>query len=256
MKMNLQDLASELTVKFEWKKFTFGTTVGSDDWACRYLMSCILVGGSLEASTLRAATQIFDKFSDLYLLEHADQLELEKMISSNGVRFHGPKATYLKKVAGILRARYNGRVPDNRADLEQLPGVARHVANVILATVYGKNEFAVDIHVRRILSRFGFHGSDQVLENLVRESVNSELLGHFSRSFVDFGQTICASTPTCEECFLSSKCPSKAEATQQRPILSNGETYAVAVKIDGDIIRVTYTKEGADTGATVYGKEL
>ena len=66
---------------------------------------------------------------------------------------------------------YGGEVPDNRADLESLPGVGRKTANVLLNSAYGVAVIAVDTHLfesptvfhspkarRRSMSSWGWRG--------------------------------------------------------------------------------------------------
>lgn len=207
--LKAQTAAAVLTDAYPWVKFTFLTTQGTETWACRYIVSCILVAGSLENKTIKCAEAIFTKYPELYDLERASFRELADCIEEHGLRFAGKKAENILATAKILRNRYNGRVPSERAKLEELPGVGRHVASVILATVYGQNEFAVDVHVRRITKRLGIveqKDGDLVIEKKIVEAVEPDMLGHFSRSFVDHGQQICAYTPKCASCFMTSKC--------------------------------------------------
>ena len=208
--LKAQTAATLMTDSYPWSKFTFLATQGTETWACRYLISCILVAGSRESKTIKCAEAIFTKYPELYDLERASFRELADSIEEYGLRFPGKKAENIIATAKILRGRYNGRVPSERAKLEKLPGVGRHVASVILATVYGQNEFAVDVHVRRIARRLGLVGqkdSDLVIEKTIVAAVEPDMLGHFSRSFVDHGQQICGYTPNCSSCFMFSKCP-------------------------------------------------
>lgn len=219
--LNHQAAAELLTEAYPWQKFEFMSQPGTETWACRYLISCILVAGSLESRTIACGKELFTKYPDLYSLEKAEFRELTDLIDKYELRFAGKKAGHIIETAAQLRHKHNGRVPDERAKLERLPGVGRHVASVILATVYGQNEFAVDVHVRRIAKRLGLadeKASDRRIEKIIVEAVTPEMLGHFSRSFVDHGQQICAFTPKCGQCYLQSQCPS-ANGKQPKPVV-------------------------------------
>ena len=201
----------EQTFPGYWKKFEFGATIGTEAHAFRYLIACILVGGSAERNVLKCMDALVQVYPDPYELEYADFRQLADMIESYDIRFPGNKAKNIIKTAGRIRSRYNGRVPDERTQLEALPGVGRHVASVILATVYGQNEFAVDIHVKRISKRMGLTNekdNERKVEDKLTSQVSADILGHFSRSFVDFGQNICQFNPICKACPFSNKCPS------------------------------------------------
>lgn len=212
MAMKAQKLAEKLTSKYEWERFTFGMDedkVGTETWKWRHLISCILVAGSSEKKTLACDEELFAKYPETYDLANAKYEDVLYIIDRY-IRFGDKKAFHLIKTSQIVNKRYNGRVPDEREQLEKLPGVGRHIASVILATVYGQNEFAVDVHVDRITKRWNLVSEDAnelEIENAIRESVKPELLGHFSRSFVDFGQNICSHTPKCADCNLSKQCP-------------------------------------------------
>ena len=59
---------------------------------------------------------------------------------------------------------HNSQVPDNRKDLEALPGVGRKTANVVLNTAFGQPTMAVDTHIFRLGNRTGLAVGKDVLE--------------------------------------------------------------------------------------------
>ena len=59
---------------------------------------------------------------------------------------------------------HQSKVPKSREELEQLPGVGRKTANVILNTAFGEPVIAVDTHVFRISNRTGLANGNTVLE--------------------------------------------------------------------------------------------
>lgn len=197
--MNLQEQAVALTTQHPWVKFQWETSQDNFDvWSFRYLVACIAVGGASEESVFKMAPVLFNKYPTVNDLADLSQINsVAQILVDSDVRFHENKAKYIVKTAIILSKLYNGKVPNNRAQLEELPGVGRHVASVMLATVFDQNEFAVDLHVRRIMERWGYTGSDLALEQLVRENVEPKLWGHFSRAFVDFGQQRCGFVARC-----------------------------------------------------------
>lgn len=250
---NLTTLSEILTEQYPWDKFTFGAKPKSNDWAWRYLTSCILVGGSLESNTLQAANEIFRKYPTQAALANAPSKTVANIIKKAGVRFHGPKADYIQVTASNLLRKHNGIVPDTRAALEALPGVGRHVASVILATVYGQNEFAVDVHVRRIAGRFGLKGTDLEIENTIKASVKPELLGHFSRAFVDHAHTRCGVRTSCTGCPAAKICSKEEKVIPIKSVTStlDVENYKIVSAINGDVKKVTFTKAGSTSSCVV-----
>jgi endonuclease III len=66
--------------------------------------------------------------------------------------------TKAKNVIALSQAvidRHGGEVPRTREELEELPGVGRKTANVVLNTAFGEETFAVDTHVFRVCNRTG-----------------------------------------------------------------------------------------------------
>ena len=60
------------------------------------------------------------------------------------------KAENVIKTCRLLIEKHNSIVPDNREDLEALPGVGRKTANVVLNTAFGQIAMAVDTHIFRV----------------------------------------------------------------------------------------------------------
>src|SRR4030095_4032314 len=63
-----------------------------------------------------------------------------------------------KNIIGLskkLIAEHGGKVPPSREALEQLPGVGRKTANVVLNVAFGEPTIAVDTHVFRVGNRTG-----------------------------------------------------------------------------------------------------
>ena len=205
----LKEIAAILLQKYPWNK---GPTETEED-KCRYLYSCIMVAGSAEDRVFSALPAVFRKYPGTYDLSIAEVSDIAEILERHGVDYADRKAKFVQQAAMRIRSKYNGRLPDDRESLEGFDGVGRHIASVILATVFDENHFAVDYHVRRILKRLGIttKESDMKIEVLISKSIHENLWGHLSRSFVDFGQDICGMKPRCNVCPLSSFCPSKID---------------------------------------------
>ena len=74
------------------------------------------------------------------------------------------KAKNIILTSKILLKAYNGIVPNSRESLEELPGVGRKTANVVLNEAFGKPTIAVDTHVFRVATRTGLAKGKTVLE--------------------------------------------------------------------------------------------
>ena len=119
------------------------------------------------------------------------------------------KAQNVIKTCKILIDKHNSIVPDNRNDLEALPGVGRKTANVLLNTAFGQPTMAVDTHIFRVSRRTKIaHGKDvlQVEKSLLR-LIPEEYLMDAHHWLILHGRYTCkARKPNCNECIISDLC--------------------------------------------------
>ena len=72
------------------------------------------------------------------------------------------KAKNVVELSKILLEKHCGAVPQNREALENLPGVGRKTANVVLNTAFGQPTMAVDTHIFRVANRTGLAAGKDV----------------------------------------------------------------------------------------------
>ena len=121
------------------------------------------------------------------------------------------KAKSIITLSKDLVNKYNGEVPHNREALENLAGVGRKTANVVLNVWFGKPTLAVDTHVMRISRRLDFsHGKTplEIEKDLLKilPAIYAKKANHW---LVLFGRYICkAQKPNCSECPIAHYCHS------------------------------------------------
>ncbi len=119
------------------------------------------------------------------------------------------KAENVIKTCRMLIDKHNSVVPDNREDLEALPGVGRKTANVILNTAFGQPAMAVDTHIFRVSNRTGIAPGKNVLEvekRLLR-LVPKEFLIDAHHWLILHGRYVCkARKPQCGSCIIEDLC--------------------------------------------------
>lgn len=125
------------------------------------------------------------------------------------------KAENLMKSCHILVEKHNSVVPDNREDLEELPGVGRKTANVILNTAFGQPTMAVDTHIFRVSNRTGIAPGKNVLEvekRLIR-LVPEDYLIDAHHWLILHGRYVCvARKPRCGACIIEDLCEFKKKS--------------------------------------------
>jgi len=72
------------------------------------------------------------------------------------------KAKNVRALSEQLVREHAGRVPDDLAALERLPGVGHKTASVVLAQAFGRPAFPVDTHIHRLAARWGLSSGRSV----------------------------------------------------------------------------------------------
>lgn len=119
------------------------------------------------------------------------------------------KAKHLIQTCAILQAQFGGEVPRTREALEQLPGVGRKTANVVLNAAFGEATMAVDTHIFRVSNRTGIAKGKNPLEVELRllKFVPAEFLRDAHHWLILHGRYICvARTPQCWRCPINDLC--------------------------------------------------
>ena len=119
------------------------------------------------------------------------------------------KAKHLIEACRLLVERHGGTVPETRAALEQLPGVGRKTANVILNTAFGQPTIAVDTHIFRVANRTGIAPGRNPLE--VEERLLKFVPERYRKDahhwLILHGRYVCkARQPDCPLCLISDLC--------------------------------------------------
>jgi endonuclease-3 len=119
------------------------------------------------------------------------------------------KARNIVATCRILLEQHGGRVPEDRASLEALPGVGRKTANVILNTAFGQPTLAVDTHVFRVANRTGLAPGKTVreVEDRLLRVVPQEFLRDAHHWLILHGRYTCkARNPDCPACPVADLC--------------------------------------------------
>ena len=125
------------------------------------------------------------------------------------------KAKNVVALSQRLLAEHDGQVPNNREALENLPGVGRKTANVVLNIAFGQPTIAVDTHIFRVSNRTGLAPGKNPLEVELKleQVVPPQYRRHAHHWLILHGRYIClARRPRCPDCLINDLCrwPEKA----------------------------------------------
>ncbi len=119
------------------------------------------------------------------------------------------KAKNVIATSALLIADYGGEVPADRTALERLPGVGRKTASVILNTVFGQPEIAVDTHIFRVANRTRLAPgrSPLAVERALLKTTPPEFRQHAHHWLLLHGRYVCkARRPECYRCLIVDLC--------------------------------------------------
>lgn len=155
--------------------------------------------------------RFMQRFPDLPALADAPLDDVLHLWSGLG---YYARARNLHKTAQRLRDRRGNQFPEQRADVEQLPGIGRSTAGAILSLASGQRHAILDGNVKRVLARFrminGWPGRTAVMKKLweVAEGYTPQArVADYNQAMMDLGATVCTrSRPDCDACPLAGDC--------------------------------------------------
>ena len=119
------------------------------------------------------------------------------------------KAKNVVALSKKLIEEHGGKVPPSREALEQLPGVGRKTANVVLNVAFGEPTIAVDTHIFRVGNRTGLAPGKTPFD--VEQGLLAAVPDHYKRHahhwLILHGRYTCvARRPLCEKCVIADVC--------------------------------------------------
>lgn len=176
------------------------------------LIGTILAAQSTDKTINTVTPDLFRRWPTPQALAAAPRAEVEQAVHKTGFFRNKAKAIQLCSLA--LATDHDSEVPRDIDTLCTLPGVARKTANVVLGIAYGiASGIVVDTHVTRVANRLLLTTSDKpekIEQDLCRQVPQPHWIA-FSHRMILHGRYVClANSPRCEQCPLSSICPSRA----------------------------------------------
>ena len=172
------------------------------------LISTLMSSRTKDETTSEASRRLFAAADTPVKMLTLTAGQIEKLIFPVG--FYHVKAERILAVSKILLDRYGGGVPSTMEELTGLPGVGRKTASLVLTDGYNIPAICVDVHVHRIMNRWGYVETNRPneTEGVLREKLPAEWWMTVNFILVGFGQTICKPlSPCCGNCPVSGDCP-------------------------------------------------
>lgn len=171
------------------------------------LVAVALSAQATDAGVNKATRNLFPVADTPQKMVALGEDKLREYIKTIGL--YRTKAKNVIALSEQLIALHGGKVPQDRAALEALPGVGRKTANVVLNIAFGEPTIAVDTHLFRVGNRTGLAPGKTPLEVELRllEVVPDEFMRHAHHWLILHGRYTCiARKPRCEVCLINDLC--------------------------------------------------
>lgn len=150
---------------------------------------------------------LFKAFPTPQAMAKASFEEVFALIKS--ISYPNNKAKHLIALSQQLVDKYDGVIPDDAERLQELPGVGRKTANVMLVVAFKKPAMPVDTHVFRVANRIGLTTAKNPLqsEKTLVKNIPNHLLPIAHHWLILHGRYTClARKPKCDECGIRTFC--------------------------------------------------
>ena len=171
------------------------------------LISVILSAQSTDKTVNTVTNKLFSQYPTPEVILSLGQKSLLEIIRPVGLS--PTKSKNIIATCKILLEKHKGKIPQNRKELEALPGVGRKTANVVLNEGFGQPTIAVDTHVFRVSNRTGLAVSKTVLDTekeLLR--ITPQKWASKAHSYLILhGRYVCkAKNFDCQQCVIINEC--------------------------------------------------
>ena len=171
------------------------------------LVAVVLSAQATDKSVNKATEVLFQKYDTPQKIVKLGVAGLEQYVKTIGL--YRNKAKNVVGLSRMLVEKHGGEVPASREALEELPGVGRKTANVVLNTAFGQPTVAVDTHIFRVANRTGIApGKDpREVEERLLKFTPAQYLKDAHHWLILHGRYICtARKPGCPECLIRELC--------------------------------------------------
>jgi len=180
------------------------------------LLAVALSAQATDVSVNKATRKLFPVANTPETVYELGVEGLSEYIKTIGL--YNSKAKNAIAMCKILIEKHNSEVPETREALEELPGVGRKTANVVLNTAFRQIAMAVDTHIDRVSNRTKIAPGKNVreVEDRLLRLVPKEFLMDAHHWLILHGRYVCtARKPKCTACIIEDLCEFKDKTSDQ-----------------------------------------
>ena len=171
------------------------------------LVACIISIRTTDEVSLPTALALLEQAPTPKDIVALDVKEIDAAIRS--ATFHAPKAAQIHAIARRAVEEFDGEIPADAEVLQSFAGVGPKCANLALGVARNVPRISVDVHVWRVVNRWGYvsgrtpEATLAALERVLPKKYWIEI----NRRLVPFGKHICTGIrPKCSTCPVLEYC--------------------------------------------------
>ncbi len=154
----------------------------------RIMVSEVMLQQTQVARVAVKYPEFIQRFPDIGSLARAQLKDIYAVWQGMG---YNRRALYLKKAAEIIVRERGGRVPDEPALLEKLPGIGYATARSIVVFAHNKPQVFIETNIRRVYLHFFFAGKtgvhDKEILPLVDKTLDRDNPREWYYALMDYG---------------------------------------------------------------------
>jgi endonuclease-3 len=171
------------------------------------LVACILSIRTRDEVSLVTARRLFEAAASPAALASLPPSRINSLIAD--VSFHQAKAIQIREIARQTVEHYSGTLPCDSTVVQSFRGVGPKCAHLALGIACGQEKISVDIHVHRIVNRWGYIQAptpERIMKELERR-LPQRYWVEINALLVPFGKHICTGRlPHCSTCPVLDMC--------------------------------------------------
>ena len=171
------------------------------------LISCIISIRTLDETTIPVSKKLFAEARTANQVAALSKEELAELIE--GTTFAYNKVNTILTIAKETEEKYGGNLPADYDTLIAFSGVGPKCANLALGVATKSAAISVDIHVHRVINRWGFIQTSQPEQTMLalEQKVDKQKWIDINRLLMPFGKHICTGrAPRCSTCVVLEYC--------------------------------------------------
>jgi endonuclease III len=171
------------------------------------LISCIISIRTLDETTIPVSLRLFREARTPEAILKLGTGRLTALLY--GSTYPEQKTQTIQGVARAAMKEFGGQLPATFDQLTALKGVGPKCANLALGVAVGQAAISVDVHVHRVVNRWGFVQASQPEATLreLEQKVPARRWIDINRLLMPFGKHICTGAmPKCSTCVVQDYC--------------------------------------------------